>query len=194
MAAQKVEKKEEVVKDDEVKIEEDDDDDDNVPALEEADAKDEGAEGGAAGIHRQSRNEKKSRKAMQRLGMKPVPGVNRVTIKKAKNILFVISQPDVYKNATNDSYIIFGEAKIEDIATERGKEAIQALKTPAAAPAAKAPEAEDDEEVDEADVSKLDPKDIELVMNQANVSRARAVKALSHNEGDIVNAIMELTM
>lgn len=41
-------------------------------------------EGGARG--KQSRSEKKSRKAMQKLGMKPVPGVSRVTIKKSKNV------------------------------------------------------------------------------------------------------------
>ena len=35
---------------------------------------------------KQSRSEKKSRKAMQKLGMKPVPGVHRVTIKKSKNV------------------------------------------------------------------------------------------------------------
>ena len=35
---------------------------------------------------KQSRSEKKSRKAMQKLGMKPVPGVSRVTIKKSKNV------------------------------------------------------------------------------------------------------------
>ncbi len=35
--------------------------------------------------------------------------------------------------------------------------------------------------------------DILLVMNHANVSRAQAVNALNTHEGDIVNAIMELT-
>lgn len=44
----------------------------------------EGEEG--AGRGKQSRSEKKSRKAMQKLGMKPVPGVTRVTIKKSKNV------------------------------------------------------------------------------------------------------------
>lgn len=34
---------------------------------------------------------------MTKLGMKPVPGVMRVTIKKSKNILFVINKPDVFK-------------------------------------------------------------------------------------------------
>ena len=31
-------------------------------------------------------------------------------------------------------------------------------------------------------------------MSQANVSKAKAVKALKNNDNDIVNAIMELTM
>lgn len=36
----------------------------------------------------------------------------------------------------------------------------------------------------------MEPKDIELVMSQANVSRAKAIKALKNNQNDIVNAIM----
>ncbi len=35
---------------------------------------------------KQNRAEKKSRKAMLKLGMKAVPGINRVTVKKAKNV------------------------------------------------------------------------------------------------------------
>jgi hypothetical protein len=35
---------------------------------------------------KQSRSEKKSRKAMQKLGMKPVPGIIRCTVKKSKNV------------------------------------------------------------------------------------------------------------
>ena len=45
-------------------------------------AEDEGGHGGS----KQSRSEKKSRKAMQKLGMKPVPGVMRVQIRKSKNV------------------------------------------------------------------------------------------------------------
>ena len=37
-------------------------------------------------------------------------------------------------------------------------------------------------------------EDVELVMSQASCSRSKAVKALRANDGDIVNAIMELTM
>ena len=36
-------------------------------------------------------------------------------------------------------------------------------------------------------------KDVLLVMSQANVSRGQAVKALQNNDGDLVNAILELT-
>ena len=44
---------------------------------------------------KQSRSEKKSRKAMQKLGMKPVPGVSRVTIKKSKNVRHASHMHDV---------------------------------------------------------------------------------------------------
>lgn len=39
----------------------------------------------------------------------------------------------------------------------------------------------------------LEQRDIELVMAQANVSRAKAIRALKHNKNDIVNAIMVRT-
>jgi nascent polypeptide-associated complex subunit alpha len=40
------------------------------------------------------------------------------------------------------------------------------------------------------DESGIEPKDIELVMSQASVTRAKAVRALKNNQNDIVNAIM----
>jgi len=137
---------------------------------------------------------------MAKLGMKPVSGIVRVTLKKAKTILFVISKPDVYKSPASDTYIIFGEAKIEDLANSGAERAVKKFETTeanddvpelvesGATPAA----AEDDSEsVDETGV---EAKDIELVIAQANCSRPAAVKALKKSGGDIVNAIMELTM
>ncbi|KAJ7959443.1 Nascent polypeptide-associated complex subunit alpha-like protein [Quillaja saponaria] len=70
-------------KDEDDDFEDDDDDDDD---------KEDGALGGTEGS-KQSRSEKKSRKAMLKLGLKPVTGVSRVTIKRTKNILFFISKP-----------------------------------------------------------------------------------------------------
>lgn len=56
-------------------------------------------------------------------------------------------------------------------------------------------DADDDaDEGGEVDEEGLEEKDIKLVMEQAAVSRAKAVKALKDSGNDIVNAIMELTM
>merc|ERR1711942_4764 len=147
---------------------------------------------------KQSRSEKKARKAMSKLGLKQVQGVTRVTIRKSKNILFVISRPDVYKSPASDTYIVFGEAKIEDLSQQAQMAAAEKFKAPESAlggpeiPSAAQPviqeESEEEEEIDETGV---EAKDIELVMSQANVTRAKAVKALKNNQNDIVNAIME---
>jgi len=50
---------------------------------------------------------------------------------------------------------------------------------------------EEEVAVDETGVA---AKDIELVMSQTSATRAQAVAALKKTDGDIVNAIMELTM
>merc|ERR1719387_3337251 len=132
--------------------------------------------------------------------MKPVPGIMRVTVKKSKNILFVISKPDVFKSPASDTYIIFGEAKIEDLSAQAQTAAAEQFKAPEVTEApglAKAAEKPAIEELDdsaEVDETGVEPKDVDLVMSQAGVSRAKAVKALKTNDGDIVNAIMELTM
>lgn len=133
----------------------------------------------------------------------------------AAQILFVIAKPDVYKSPASDTYIIFGEAKVEDIGQNLGANALSQLAaqaqaagaapagevkgaapaaaapaaaaTTTAAPAAAAAKADDNEVVDETGV---EAKDIELVMSQTNASRARAVKALKNHKNDIVEAII----
>merc|ERR1719478_835398 len=158
----------------------------------------EGGEGGG-GRSKQNRSEKKSRKAVQKLGMKPVPGIVRVTVKKSKNILFVISKPDVHKSPGSDTYVIFGEAKIEDLSAAAQASAAQqfagsAPDVAAVGGAKPAPmvadEPDDGEEVDEAGI---EAKDIELVMSQVQCSRPKAVAALKANNNDIVEAIMQLS-
>merc|ERR1719412_2749874 len=162
--------------------EEDDDDstDEDMPGLENA------ADGGKAPEKgKQSRAEKKSRKAVQKLGLKPVPGIVRVTVKKSKNILFTISQPDVHKAPNSDTYIVFGEAKIEDLSAQAQASAAQkftqaspeAAAAPAEKPGGEAPKIEEVEE-GEIDETGIEPKDIELVMSQVGCSRPKAVSAL----------------
>lgn len=185
----------------------DSDSDGGMPGLEEAGAATTQLGGGATGLPidlvskaKQSRGEKKARKIMLKLGLKQIQGVNRVTIRKSKNILFVINNPDVYKNPHSDTYIVFGEAKIEDLSQQAQVAAAEKFKAPEAAGSADtvgattsvAPIAEEDEE--EVDDTGVDDKDIELVITQANTTRAKAIKALKNNNNDIVNAIMELTM
>lgn len=51
-------------------------------------------------------------KAMSKLGLRQIHGVTRITIRKSKNILFVITKPDVFKSPASDIYIVFGEAKV----------------------------------------------------------------------------------
>merc|ERR1712151_462555 len=139
------------------------------------------------------------RKAVAKLGMKPVPGIVRVTVKKSKNILFVISKPDVHKSPNSDTYIIFGEAKIEDLSAQAQASAAQQFTQQSADGAGAAAEGGGDapkiEEVDEGDVDEtgVEPKDIELVMSQVSCSRGKAVAALKANNNDIVEAIMHLS-
>jgi nascent polypeptide-associated complex subunit alpha len=138
---------------------------------------------------------------MQKLGMKPVPGVLRVTVKKSKNVLFAISKPDVFKSPTSDTYVVFGEAKSEDVGAAASQAAAarqfreaQAAGVPATAAAG---DDDDDDDVpaldDIVDEAGVESKDIDLVMTQAGCSRAKAVSALKENDGDLVNAIMSLT-
>nr|CAA70166.1 Nascent polypeptide associated complex protein alpha subunit [Drosophila melanogaster] len=197
-------------KPEDVRVEDDGSDSDSdggMPGLEEAVPATTQLGGGATGLPidlvskaKQSRGEKKARKIMLKLGLKQIQGVNRVTIRKSKNILFVINNPNVYKNPHSDTYIVFGEAKIEDLSQQAQVAAAEKFKAPEAAGAADsvgattsvAPIAEEDEE--DVDDTGVDEKDIELVITQANTTRAKAIKALKNNDNDIVNAIMELTM
>merc|ERR1711965_739912 len=184
---------------DEVKVSAEDSDeestDEDMPEMEEGD-------GESGGKGKQSRSEKKSRKAMAKLGMKPVAGIIRVTVKKSKNILFVIKEPDVFKTSSDNpkapaTYVVFGKAEIEDLSAQATSAAVEQFKAPGAGldvggdePKAVIDDADDDGDEDAGD---LDENDIELVVKQAGVSKAKAIKALKQNDNDVVNAIMALS-
>ncbi|TKA72072.1 Nascent polypeptide-associated complex subunit alpha [Cryomyces minteri] len=205
--------------------------------------------GASVAVH--SRNEKKARKAIAKLGLKHVEGITRVTLRRPKNvskswffeqrrqiagyeeqaadslsrtlderrteanryvpqILFVINQPDVYKSPSSNTWIIFGEAKIEDLNSQAQASAAQQLANAEqgadshaghdhgdkgkAIDTGDAKKEEEDDDGEEVDDSGLEAKDIELVMAQASVSRKKAVKALKENDNDIVNSIMALSI
>ncbi|KAI0064645.1 nascent polypeptide-associated complex, alpha subunit [Artomyces pyxidatus] len=154
----------------------------------------------------QSRSERKARKALLGLGLKKVPGITRVTLRRPKNFLFVIATPDVYKSQNSDTYIVFGEAKMEDMNAQAQLNAAQQLAGSGGGAgvgdleglAAQGGDDDDDDipELEEegadgpVDETGVDPKDIELVMAQVNCSRAKAVRALKDSGGDLINAIM----
>ncbi|KAJ1664551.1 hypothetical protein IW140_000975 [Coemansia sp. RSA 1813] len=156
----------------------------------------------------QSAAEKKARKAMQKKGLEQVTGIANISILRRKAPMFSISAPDVYKNASSDTWIIFGEARVDNYGKSLNPSAQRAAMNAAAAASGAAPaaskasiEAEpvaastsavpaSAEDVDE---SGLESKDIELVMSQSGCDRSSAVKALNDNGKDVVNAIMDLT-
>ncbi|XP_061027798.1 nascent polypeptide-associated complex subunit alpha-like [Eubalaena glacialis] len=186
------------------------DSDESVPELEEQDATQATTQqaqlAAAAEINdepvskaKQSQSEKKAQKDMSKLNLRQVTGVTRVTIQKSKNILFVITKPEVYKSPASDTYIVLGEAKIKDLPQQAQLAAAEKFKVQGEAVSniqenTQTPTVQEESEEEETDETGAEVKDTELVMSQANVSRAKAVRALKNNSNDTVNAITKLTM
>jgi nascent polypeptide-associated complex subunit alpha len=190
---------------DEVKIEEVADEEvDTVEESVKEDVAEAAEEQAGPSRAKQNRAEKKCRRALQKVGLRPVKGINRVTAKCATN-LFVIAKPDVYRVPNTETYIVFGEPKIEDMNANAAQKAaeqfkntdevlnaakdiegmnvaddIPALESTTASPA-------DDGEID---ASGLEESDITIIQSQTSCTRAVAVKALKDTSGDLVAAIL----
>ncbi|RSH81008.1 GAL4 enhancer protein [Apiotrichum porosum] len=162
-----------------------------------------------------SRPERKARKALEGLGLKKVPGIQRVTLRRPKNVLLVVAQPEVYKAPGSDCYIVFGEAKIEDPASAAQVAAQQQLQASTAAAQAAhaqggfkdgvpqsledlmggddAPELEEGEKPAAAAGSgKVEDEDVKLVVAQTGCTEEKAREALTAENGDLINAIMRI--
>ncbi|SPP79899.1 nascent polypeptide-associated complex subunit alpha [Drosophila guanche] len=179
----------------------------NGHASGDSDDSDDGEGAAAAAAYKQSRGEKKARRLLAKLDLQPVPNVNRVAMRKKKNILLFMDQPDVYK--VGETYVCFGEVKVDDIASTAAAQAAERFihndvapdqseqeeaEAEALAMAQAAEDEKDDPEIDEAAASELTNEDIELVQMQSNCSRKKAINALLENDNDVVNAIMALTV
>jgi nascent polypeptide-associated complex subunit alpha len=150
-----------------------------------------------------SRGEKKFKKSMTKLGMKPITGITRVTIRKAKSLLLYIDDPEVLKSPGSDNaYIIFGEAKIHDLPGSLGSREIEKLNKErpveeaqananASAPAENN-QVEAQAHAEDLDETGLKAEDIETVMSHCGVPRSVAVKAVRANPGDSVTAILNI--
>ncbi|CUM46955.1 Nascent polypeptide-associated complex subunit alpha [Debaryomyces fabryi] len=167
-----------------------------------------------------SKNEKKARELIKKLNLKQIKGITRVTFKQRGNLIYAIDQPDVFRSSAG-TYVVFGEAKVDDmnkrIAEAQQQQAQQEALAKAAGESGEAGEGQEDksqdaitadlekaslnankveeEEADDSEVdeSGLDSKDIDIIVEQTQVSRGKAVKALRAHDGDMVNAIMELS-
>ncbi|KAM0752713.1 nascent polypeptide-associated complex, alpha subunit [Meredithblackwellia eburnea MCA 4105] len=174
-------------------------------SLEEIDSGDELAGGALEGTR--GRAETKARKGLSKLGLKKVDGINRVVFRRPKGVLFVVSNPEVFKSPTSDVYIVFGEGRVEEqsqnpfgntsllqqeaVDRQAQEQARQAALKSNVEKAAKAKAVEDDDD-ETPDEEGLTAADIEVVMSQSGASRAKAVKALRNQNGDILQAILDL--
>ena len=128
------------------------------------------------------------------MGLKPYTGVNRVTIRKGKNFLLYIDNPEIMVSPGNDNaYVIFGEAKMQDFNqnlanAEAGK--FKKADKPVESNKTEEKAANDEEEECEEGV---DAEMIDMVMDHCKCSRAKAVKALKKHKNDSVNTILEIT-
>eukprot|EP01090_Pellita_catalonica_P011256 TRINITY_DN2280_c0_g1_i1.p1 TRINITY_DN2280_c0_g1~~TRINITY_DN2280_c0_g1_i1.p1 ORF type:complete len:221 (-),score=74.39 TRINITY_DN2280_c0_g1_i1:160-783(-) len=193
-------------KDEEVTIEDAGEEEDAPPALEPVET-DEITEAKfpTKPKKKQSKSEKKCRRAIQKLGMKPVPGIVRVTVKKQKNVLFVISDPDVFKSISSDTFVVFGEAKMDDFSSHtedlsKKAKTFEKVETKPEETEEAAGTAEADKQEDAADAADsplpdgIDATNLQLVMSQTQASRAKAIEALVNSKNDVVGAIMALSM
>ncbi|OMJ68219.1 hypothetical protein SteCoe_34402 [Stentor coeruleus] len=172
-----------------------------VPAVDkkEGSDSDDVAEGdphnhGAASGPKPNRGEKKCRKAMQKLGLKPVPNINRVTMKRSKNMLFIVENPEVLKSPNADIYVVLGVAKFEDLSQMPATSEIEKIR--AEAPKKEEPKIEtikEEADEDNEDDTGLSADDIRNVMEHTKCTKAEAVKALKSSGGDTVDAILKLS-
>lgn len=194
-----------------------DDDDDDEGAEEERTSTVQPAKPTSRTINKKERAARKE--LSKACAMKPLPHVKRVTFKRHNGPIFAIAQPEVFLDTISGHYIVYGQPVVETgslpgmsaVAAQRAAEGVTGLAPSESSLAIHDDDDDDDDDnaadegsataktdaadaMEDADANGLDEKDISIVMEQAHVSRAKAIKALRANDNDIVNTIMELTM
>ena len=142
--------------------------------------------------------EKKVRKALSKLGMVKVEGVNRVTMKQKDSYILYVKNPEVFSSPQNpNSFIVFGELTFEDHEKKLTQEAIETLKKEGeklktVTEKKEEPKVEVVPEGEELSEEGLEKEAIETVMNEGKCSRQVAIKALRAHNGDPVEALLEV--
>ncbi|OII77833.1 nascent polypeptide-associated subunit Alpha [Cryptosporidium andersoni] len=161
------------------------------------------SQGSSFSRSRTNKVEKKNKKIIQKMGLKPTNEFEKIIIKGAKGLSFNILNPEVYVVPSTNNYIVFGEAKLEERdtasqaaalanATSQLEQKLAAMKVNEEQTnrMSETQDRQEDSEIDETDV---DPANIDLVIGQTSCSRVQAVKALKANNNDVVEAILSLS-
>ena len=142
--------------------------------------------------------EKKVRKALSKLGMTKVDGVNRVTMRQKDNYILYVKNPEVFSSQQNpNSFIIFGELTFDDDEKKLKQDTIEQLKKEGeqlktVKEKKEEPKVEVVQEGEELSEEGLEKEAIETVMNEGKCSRQAAIKALRAHNGDPVEALLEI--
>ena len=190
MADKPEEKKPEETKTEETKKEESKPEETKPEEKKEEEAKQEAKPSGKA--------EKKVRKALSKLGMTKIEGVNRVTMKQKDSYILYVKEPEVFCSSQNqNSYIVFGELTFEDSERKLAQETIAELKKEGeklktVTEKKEEPKVEVVQEGEELSEEGLEKDAIETVMNEGKCSRQAAIKALRAHNGDPVEALLDV--
>ena len=163
-------------------------------------------EHGEQGEHKdddkQNKGERKVRKAITKLGMVQIPGVNRVTVRQKDNYIFVVKDPEVFRgNQNENTYIIFGELTFEEPDKGIGKETLTKLKETTEGDKIKQEESKEEKKNVEIieDVNEIiseegiDVESISMLTDQfKDVSRNKILRVLKKNNNDVVQSILDL--
>ena len=142
--------------------------------------------------------EKKVRKALSKLGMTKIEGINRVTMKQKDSYILYVKDPEVFCSSQNqNSFIIFGELTFEDHERKLAQETIAQLKKEGeklktVTEKKEEPKVEVVQEGEELSEEGLEKDAIETVMNEGKCSRQAAIKALRAHNGDPVEALLDV--
>jgi nascent polypeptide-associated complex subunit alpha len=142
--------------------------------------------------------EKKVRKALSKLGMTKVDGVNRVTMRQKDSYILYVKNPEVFSSQQNpNSFIIFGELTFDDDEKKLKQDTIEQLKKEGeqlktVKETKEEPKVEVVQEGEELSEEGLEKEAIETVMNEGKCSRQAAIKALRAHNGDPVEALLEI--
>lgn len=139
-----------------------------------------------------SKGEKKFKKAMSKMGMKPVDGITRVTLKTSKNFILYIDGPEVMKApGAEESYIVFGEARFLDFTKNAAASQLDKFKTAQDATPVEGGDANAEGNTTEA--TEIPEETIDTLIEYTSCTKEQAVEALTKTGGDLVEAISLLS-